>query len=160
MKWIDEIESSLCVTIMMFMLVILFYQVITRYFFRFTHAWTDELARYLMVWLAYLSACYAIVVNAHIKVDSFLLLWPKSWRNGVKLFSNVIFFVYCVVVFYYSATWVMGLARSGGITLGMKLPMALICSIIPIAHLTMALRLLQLEYRLIKNPELLKDYQE
>jgi TRAP-type C4-dicarboxylate transport system permease small subunit len=157
LRWYDEIESGACVVILMFMLVILFYQVVARYCFGVTNAWCDELSRYTLVWFGYLSACYAIVHNAHIKIDLFTKIWPKAWRSYIKLFSNVIFFIYAVVVAYYSAEWLLGLMKSGAITLGLKLPMALFCAIIPLSHIIMALRLIQLEYRLIKYPELLSE---
>lgn len=157
LKWYDELESWICVGILMFLLVILFYQVVARYCFGITNAWCDELSRYALVWFGYLSACYAIVHNAHIKIDLFLKLWPKSMRNGIKLFSNVLFFIYCLVVAYYSAVWLQGLIKSGAISLSLRLPMGLFCSIVPIAHVIMALRLIQLQYRLVKYPELLND---
>jgi TRAP-type C4-dicarboxylate transport system permease small subunit len=158
--WHDELESSVCVVIMMFMLVILFYQVVARYGFGVTNAWCDELSRYALVWFGYLSASYAIVHNAHIKIDMFLALWPKSWRKGIKLFSNVLFFVYAVIVAYYSAIWLYGLMKSGAITLGLRLPMAMFCLIVPLSHVLMALRLVQLTVRQLKNPALLEDAQD
>ncbi|SBW04334.1 membrane hypothetical protein [uncultured delta proteobacterium] len=157
LKWYDEIESTVCVVILMFMLVILFYQVVGRYGFGVTNAWCDEMSRYALVWFGYLSACYAIVHNVHIKIDMFIKVWPKSMHRGVKLFSNVIFFVYAVVVAYYSSVWLWGLMKSGAITLGLKLPMALFCFIVPFSHCIMAIRLIQLEIRLLRNPELLDD---
>ena len=40
------------------------------------------------------------------------------------------------------------------------MPMWAVYSIIPIGHILWALRLIQLEIRLIRNPELLKDKEE
>lgn len=145
---------------MLSMLAMLFYQVVARYGFGVTNAWCDELSRYALAWLGYISASYAITYNAHIKIDLFIKIWPKSWRKGVKLLSNVIFFAYALVVAYFSSVWLYGLMKTGAITLGLKLPMALFCLIIPLGHLLMAVRLVQLEIRLIKNPELLEDTDE
>lgn len=156
-KWYDEIESSICVVILTVMLAVLFYQVVARYGFGVTNAWCDELSRYALVWFGYLSACYAIVHNAHIKIDLFLKVWPRSWRDGIQKLSYVVFLVYALVVAYFSAEWLYGLMRSGAITLGLRLPMALFCAIVPISHVIMALRLVQLIYRLHKFPELLRD---
>ena len=141
----------------MFMLVILFYQVVARYGFGVTNAWCDELSRYGLVWFGYLSACYAITRNAHIKIDLFLKCWPKSIRKSIKLFSNGLFFLYAVAVAYYSSVWLYGLMKSGAITLGLKLPMALFCAIIPLSHGIMVLRLIQLTYKQITTPGLLDD---
>ena len=160
LKWYDEIESSICVVILMFMLVILFYQVVARYGFGVTNAWCDELSRYSLVWFGYLSACYAIVHNAHIKIDLFIKLWPRSWWPGIKILSNVIFFLYAIAVTYYSSEWLYGLMRSGAITLGLKLPMAAFCFIVPLSHLLMAVRLVQLTARQLKDPDLLKEPEE
>lgn len=156
-KWYDEVESNLCVLIIIFMIAILTYQVGARYIFQVSYPWIDELSRYALIWFAYLSASYAIVHNAHIKIDLFLKVWPKSWRTKIKLLSNVIFFVYAVAVAYFSTLWVMGLARTGTVSMGVGGSMALFSAIIPISHIFMAIRLVQLEIRLIKNPVLLED---
>lgn len=111
----------------------------------------------MLVWFAYFAASAATFKNAHIKIDAVLALWPKKARPYLKLFSNVVFFVYCVVVAYFSINLVMGIKSSGGISLGMGIPMWAVYSIIPIGHVLWAIRLIQLEIRLIKNPELLKD---
>lgn len=154
-KWYDEIESTVCVVIMIFMLIILFFQVVARYLFGFSLAWIDELSRYSLIWFAYLAAVYAIVKNAHIKIDLFLKVWPKKVRNFIQLFSNVIFFVYCVTVAYFSTLWVIDLNRAGTVSMGTGVSMAIFSLIIPLSHILMAIRLVQLEIRLIKNPELL-----
>jgi len=159
-KWYNEIESTVCVIIMLFMLIILSYQVGARYIFGNSYAWIDELSRYSLIWFAYLAACYAIIHNAHIKIDLLLKVWPKAIRKKIKLFSNVVFFVYCVVVAYYSFLWIQGVASAGTISMGTGMSVAKVSAIIPISHLLMAIRLIQLEIRLIRNPELLLDIDE
>ena len=152
LKWHDEIEGVICAVIMALMLAILFYQVVARYAFRMSSAQVDELSRYMLVWLAYISTCYAITHNQHIKVDMLLYVWPKGWRRAINLLGVVVFFAYCLIITYYSAAWLMGLHRSGAITLGLKAPMALICSIIPISHFIMSMRLIQLFVKTLKAP--------
>lgn len=159
-KWYNEIESTACVCIALFMLAILSYQVVARYVFGNSYAWIDELSRYALIWFAYLAASYAIVHNAHIKIDLLLKVWPKKIRKVVKLFSNVIFFTYCIVVAYFSIVWIQGLASAGTISMGTGLSMAGVSMIIPISHILMAIRLVQLEIRLIRNPQLLLDIDE
>jgi len=159
-KWYNDIEANLCVILAIAMLVILSQQVFSRYILNTTVGWADEAARYMLVWFAYFAASVAIFKNAHIKIDAVLALWPSKARPYLKLFSNVVFFVYCVVVTYFSYNLVMDIRASGGISLGMGIPMWAVYSIIPIGHILWALRLIQLEIRLIRNPELLKDKEE
>ncbi len=159
-KWYNDIEANLCVILALAMLVILSQQVFSRYILGTTVGWADEAARYMLVWFAYFAASVAIFKNAHIKIDAVLALWPKKVRPYLKLFSNVVFFVYCIVVTYFSYNLVMDIRASGGISLGMGIPMWAVYAIIPLGHILWALRLIQLEIRLIKNPELLQDKEE
>ena len=159
-KWYNDIEANLCVILALAMLVILSQQVFSRYILGTTVGWADEAARYMLVWFAYFAASVAIFKNAHIKIDAVLALWPKKARPYLKLFSNVVFFVYCIVVTYFSYNLVMDIRASGGISLGMGIPMWVVYAIIPLGHILWAFRLIQLEIRLIKNPELLKDKEE
>ncbi len=159
-KWYNDIEANLCVILALTMLAILTQQVFSRYVLNSTVGWADEAARYMLIWFAYLATSAAIYKNAHIKIDVVLALWPRKARPYLKLFSNVIFFVYCIVVVYFSSNLVFGLRASGGISLGMGIPMWVVYTIIPIGHILWAIRLIQLEIRLIKNPELLKEKEE
>ncbi|HZK02676.1 MAG TPA: TRAP transporter small permease [Anaerovoracaceae bacterium] len=156
-KWYDDIEANICVLLALIMLVVLSQQIVSRYVFRSTSGWADESARYMLVWFAYFAASVAIFKNAHIKIDAVLSLWPVKVRPFLKLFSNVIFFVYCVVVMYFSYNLVVDLKASGAISLGIGIPMWIVYSILPIGHLLWAIRLIQLQIKLIKNPELLED---
>lgn len=159
-KWYDSIESTAGVVILIFMLIVLTYQVMARYIFGISYAWIDELSRYSFVWLAYISAIYAIIHNAHIKIDIFLKVWPKKARNYVKHFSNLIFIAYCLVVAYFSTEWLLGLKKAGTISMGTGISMAFVSIIIPASHVLMAVRLVQLEVKWFRDPGLLKDYDE
>jgi C4-dicarboxylate transporter DctQ subunit len=159
-KWYDNIEANLCVALAIAMLVILTQQVFARYILRSTTGWIDEAARYMLVWFAYLAASVAVVKNAHIKIDAVLALWPEKLRPGLKLFSNIVFFIYSIVVTYFSFNLVMALKASRAISLGMKIPMWIVYAIVPLGHFLWAIRLIQLQIRLIRNPQLLEETEE
>lgn len=152
-KWYDEIESNVCVGVIIFMMCVLTWQVFSRFGFRISYAWIDELSRYGLVWFAYIAACYAIIHNQHIKIDLFLHLWPRKMRRPVRHLSNVIFLLYAAAVSYYSMQWVSGLRKMGTLSLGTHFPIWIFSMIIPAAHILMAVRLLQVEIRYLKNPE-------
>ena len=80
--------------IMLFLLILLAFQVIARYFFTVSWAWIDEIARYGLIWLAYLSAVWATYKGVQIKVDLLTNLWPVKIRKIIKWIGLIIFFVY------------------------------------------------------------------
>lgn len=156
-KWYNQIECYIGVIIVIGMLIILTVQVVARYVTGVSFAWIDEVSRYGLVWLAYLAAVYAIYTESHIKVDILLKVWPQKVRKIIKHISTILFFIYAVAVAYYSAMWVLDIYHTGTTSLALHLPMAMIQSIIPLAHILMAIRLAQVEVRHIKHPELLDD---
>ena len=98
--------------------------------------------------------------DIQIKVDILLKVWPQKIRKGIKWLSLIIFFVYCVVVGYYSATWVIDVAKVGTSSIALGVPMVYFQCIIPIAHFLMAIRLIQVGLRYRKHPELLEEKSE
>ena len=159
-KWYNRIELNIATLLMFIMLVMLTVQVVGRYFFKVSWGEIDELARYGLIWLAYLSAIWATFKDIQIKVDILLKVWPQKIRKGIKWLSLIIFFVYCVVVGYYSATWVIDVAKVGTSSIALGVPMVYFQCIIPIAHFLMAIRLIQVGLRYRKHPELLEEKSE
>jgi TRAP-type C4-dicarboxylate transport system permease small subunit len=47
--------------------------------------WTDEVSRFLMVWLAALGWIMASRKRAHIRIRFFVGLLPASWQRGTEL---------------------------------------------------------------------------
>ena len=156
-KWYNLVECYLGVIIVIGMLILLSVQVFARYITGVSWAWIDEISRYGLIWLAYLSAVYATYTDSQIKVDLLIKVWPKGMRKIIKHLSVIIFFVYSVVVAYFSTIWVLAIIKTGTISMALQLPMAIFQCIIPIAHILLAIRLAQVEYRYIKCPELLNE---
>jgi TRAP-type C4-dicarboxylate transport system permease small subunit len=82
------IEFSL-VSILIVILLTTLLQVAVRYFrLPFHFPWTEELARFLNVWLTFLGAAY--IVNNHISVDILKgRITPKAMKY-IGIFSNLI----------------------------------------------------------------------
>ena len=59
------------------------YQFITRYVFNDSAAWTEEIARYLLIATVFLGAVIGVAKNNHIQVDFFCLM--------------ILIFLYCIL---------------------------------------------------------------
>ena len=53
------------------MVINVLWQVFTRFFTATPSSFTDELARYLMIWLGILGAAYVAGKNEHVAIDFF-----------------------------------------------------------------------------------------
>jgi TRAP-type C4-dicarboxylate transport system permease small subunit len=67
----DNFEEIICGLLLGIMLLILTYQVVLRFIFNSSNAWSEELARYLFIWFIFIGASYAAQKTAHIKRCTF-----------------------------------------------------------------------------------------
>ena len=70
--------------------LVLSFQVIMRYVFHSSLGWSEELARYMFVWLVFIGISYGAKVMRHIKIDAFLYLFPKLMRPYIVILGDVL----------------------------------------------------------------------
>ena len=56
------------------------FQVFARYVLNDTPPWSEELCRYLFVWVSFLGACVALRRTSHLGVDSVVVRLPPGAR--------------------------------------------------------------------------------
>jgi len=66
-------------------IVVITAQVLWRYAFRNALPWTEELARYLFMWITFLGAALAVRDGMHIRVTLLLERLPARWRRYVEV---------------------------------------------------------------------------
>jgi TRAP-type C4-dicarboxylate transport system permease small subunit len=136
---IDNILGMTLVLIMSVMVINVLWQVFTRYAVGNPSSFTDELARYLMIWLGILGAAYVSGKNMHVAID----LIPS--RSGKKTKEKLLFTVRILIVLFAIGALVIGGSRLVYITyiLGqyspaLGIPLALVYLIIPISGILIA----------------------
>lgn len=74
-------------------------QVFSRYVLNYSLFWSEELARFLLIWLSFLGATVAYFHGAHPGVDSLVRRLPAGLRKGAALLSYLAGVVlFCVMV--------------------------------------------------------------
>jgi len=152
-NWANEIENNLSAGLLASILIILFMQVVLRYVFRASNAWSEELARYMLIWFAYLSASVCVYKNAHIRIDTLLSIWPKALRPAIVVVGNLIFFAFCVVSTYHGWLFTRTLMATGAVSLGLGLEMWIVFAVIPVGNVAMAIRLIQHTVKTFRKPK-------
>ncbi len=77
-----------------------FYQFFTRYVMNDSAAWTEEIARYLLIATVFTGAAIGVAKNNHIQVDFFFRYFPKEFGHMLALLVDVLrtaFFAAAVV---------------------------------------------------------------
>lgn len=114
LHWLDEnLESTLCMILLCVFTVILFIQVVMRYVFNNSLSWSEEIARYLFIWLVFIGISYGAKQMKHLKIDVFLNIFPKKVRPYLVIFADVIVLVFAVIVVYSAYTIVTQYLKIG-----------------------------------------------
>lgn len=77
------------------------YQFVTRYVLNDSAAWTEEIARYLLIATVFTGAVIGVAKNNHIQVDFFYRHMPDAmarWLSGAVDVLRVLFFAAAVVL--------------------------------------------------------------
>ncbi len=90
MPWLvaklEKVVAALLATIA----VLVVYQVVARYVFGNPPSWTEELARYLQVWLVLLASPVCLSKGMHLAVDYLTPLLPPTAKRWVRSFIHLL----------------------------------------------------------------------
>lgn len=93
-------DDALVLVVFWVLAVVVFLQFFTRYVLNDSIAWTEEIARYLLIAVAFIGSVMAVRKGSHIAVE-FLYRWmSRPVRRAVQTLVDVV-----SVVFYGALTW-------------------------------------------------------
>lgn len=142
MKWIGYLNwgiKHLLNGIMGLLVTVVFLQVIFRFVLGSPLAWTEELARYSLIWLTFLGAAYAMSLKAHIGMEVFVNLFRTPGKKALYIVASIaslMFFLLMVVEGYSLA--MQGMSQSSPV---LRIPMGAIYMIIPISGAVLIINL-------------------
>jgi len=101
-SFIKFIEENLVVILLGIMVSNVAMGVFFRYVLNNSLSWTEELARYLMVWFAFIGMAIALRDESHVNVSFIVNLFPLSIRHFIKLVSYTLVLVFLIILFSQS----------------------------------------------------------
>ena len=139
----DEFENYLCTILMSLMVILLFVQVVARYFFGTGVDWSEELSRFIFVWLVVWSVAYISKFGGHIRVKLFFRLFPGKLRIWVFMFGEMIWMAFNVVIIYEGVALVAGVFQFPMVSPTVRINVAWIYTGIPLGFFFCSLRMIQ-----------------
>ena len=114
------LESVLCVLISA-LSIVTFSQVVARYIFQAPLSWSEELARFLLLWLAMLSGAYAFKIKAHFALHFMVNTVPRKMQKFFSLVASLLVIFFLVGFVYHSFKFVIGV--KGHLAPALQIPM-------------------------------------
>jgi len=90
-----------CVALLVLLVLDVWLGVLVRYVIPLPLTFTEELARYLMIWMALLAVSGAIVYREHIGVELIFQRFPAPMRRWLAVTFDLIAFVFFAALFWY-----------------------------------------------------------
>lgn len=131
-------EDWLSVALFWALGLIVFYQFFTRYALNDSAAWTEEIARYVLIATVFVGAAVGVRKNNHIQVDFFYRVLPARLMRAMSTLVDavrIVFFAACVVM-----TWQL-IGRIGGSRMAVvELPMGIVYGAVLLGFVLMTWR--------------------
>lgn len=123
---LESIEKVFLIITAAIMVLVIAYQVVLRYVFHDSNAWSEELARYLFIYDVFIGAAIALRRSSHLQVDVFLNLMKERTKYIYTIVVTLLGIIFLAVLFVYSISLckISAVNISPGLQVSMAVPYA------------------------------------
>lgn len=139
-KNITHILEKLLMAMMFAIVVTVTWQVISRFILADPSSFTEELARYLLIWIGILGASYAYKTKAHLGLDLFVSKMVGIHKKAALIFIELIVLLFATTVLVYGGLSLVSITlelKQTSAALGLQ--MGYVYSVLPISGLLISL---------------------
>lgn len=149
---LDFYEKTFGTIALMLMLAMVSYQIIARFFLGSSLRWSEEFARYLMLYLSFLGIGAGIKYHKHVGVEILDGVLPAAPRRIMKLVVALLTLAIMAFFVYVTAQATFRIMRSGQKSPAGHIPMWIPYGTIPLGFAGGILRQLEEIVKIIKTP--------
>lgn len=129
-KRLYTLLKGICFLLMLAMVTIIFSQVVARYLFSNSLSWSEELGRYIFVWMTFIGSAIAVRNKLHVTLDMFVMKFPHALQKFCLVISYLSMMVFTSVLIYGGFKFVA--KGSSQMSAAMQLPMHYVYIVLPI----------------------------
>ncbi|MDR3353917.1 MAG: TRAP transporter small permease [Synergistaceae bacterium] len=139
----DKFEEYFLVGTLFFSVVLIFAQVVMRYVFRNSVFWSEELARYLFVWQAWVASSFATKHSRHINLDIVVNLCSQNIQKILFWTAHIIWLLFALYITWKSAGLTNTIFSRKTVSAAMQIRMGWVYLAVPFGCAMMSFRLVQ-----------------
>lgn len=142
-------ENTIAALFLAFGMGLMFYQVLSRYFFGFSIFWAEEMVRYLIIWSNFIGASIIVKNNEHVSVTFFIDKLSEGRQAVINQATNILSACYSLFLLVTGISLVREAFINGAVSdTRLETPMFIPYIIMPLAGLLITCRYIQ---RILKN---------
>jgi C4-dicarboxylate transporter DctQ subunit len=156
-RTIDHLEEGILATLLAFMTILTFLQVLLRYVFNTGIVWSLEATTYSFAALVLFGMSYGVRTRTHIAVDLFTGKLSESLRRYVSLIAVAACLLYAILMLYGSSILVERLFVLGNEARDIPAPKWLLTATMPLGFALLAYRFIEAGWRILRGAETATD---
>ena len=122
-NFFNNAEEYLLVGALSVSVIVVFVQVIMRYVFKNSLSWSEEVARYLFLWISWVGASYAVRENYHFRVTMFADILKGKSRQVFELLVLFVWFAFSIFIVYQAFILNKMIFLRGQLSPALEMPM-------------------------------------
>ncbi len=146
----DKIIEFLIMIIMIAMSVIVLWQVITRFIYGDPSAWTEEIAKYLMVWIGFLAGAMGLKYGNHLGITLLSeMIHNATGKKVIACLITLLCLAVGVVILVYG--WQFMATGAKKVASAFPIPMNYIYAAVPLSGLVVILNCVENLVKIIRG---------
>ena len=123
----------------------LFLNVILRYGFNYSLAWSEEVVREVIMYTTFVGCSVAVKNRSMIKIDALYQLVPGV-RFSLSIFSNLVILIFSIMMIYYGVEMAKLQVATNQKTVILQIPIVYLYIFLPLTGVLMFFRTLHVIY--------------
>jgi len=135
-KVLDNIISWIMVTLMALLVIVVTWQVFTRYMIGEASSYSEEIARFLLIWIGLLGSAYAYKQNMHLAFDLFTNKATGVRKFWMDIVIHLFVALFSVIVLVLGGLYLVQLTwELNQLSASLQMPMAYVYTALPLSGL-------------------------
>lgn len=151
-NFLSKIEQYFIGILLLAIAFLLFINVVLR-FFGSSLVWSEEVARYSIVWLTFIGSSVCVYKGAHIGVDAIMNVLSEKGKKVLLLITILMSIVFTILFTYFSFIITKNVFTTNQVSSTIKVPMVYVYGAMPVGGILMLVRYTQEFFMKLKGGE-------
>ena len=98
---LDQFIKKILALMLSVMIIVVIFGVANRFLFKLSISWTEEIARFLMVWICMLGSTIAIKNGSHVAVTYFISKFSIKVRKKIAILNHIFVIIFLLIPSMY-----------------------------------------------------------
>jgi len=136
-KYFEHVLNAIIGTMLAAMVILVFGNVIFRYFLNSSISWSEEISRFMLIWLAFLGAVIAFMKSEHLGLDILVRFLPPFASHALVVLADVLVLFALVVMTKGGFDMTVDSFASGWVSSALPIPYGYVYMVVPISSALM-----------------------